>query len=354
MPIYTVESGKKYLVRIHVRGKPKTKTIYGTRREAEKFEAKWRLELEELGESEYRNAPQFSTFCLSEYAKHAKTHLKASTWRNRRYQIATLVEHFGKKRLDKITAADVAKFQAHRVEKDGVRPSKVNDDTKVLRAILNWAREQGVPAKVPRFRPLPERGTKKRVIAWTPEQCETLLAAMQEKAPHLVAITVTLLNTGMRKGEALQLRWRDVDLTAGVIYVRPSEEWQPKNNKPREIPVGPTLDAVLRAHKAVVKGPHCFPSKAGRPYARWPQRDWDEARKHSKVPGSPHTCRHTFASLFLQGCPDLFLLAQILGHSHGRVTELYSHLMPDHLERARGVVSIGLPAVKAKGGDDGR
>jgi hypothetical protein len=36
----------------------------------------------------------------------------------------------------------------------------------------------------------------------------------------------------------------------------------------------------------------------------------------------------------------MFLLAKILGHSHSRVTEIYSHLLPDHLARARNAVDI--------------
>jgi hypothetical protein len=39
--------------------------------------------------------------------------------------------------------------------------------------------------------------------------------------------------------------------------------------------------------------------------------------------------------------PDLFLLAHVLGHSHQRVTELYAHLLPDHLARARNAVNLG-------------
>lgn len=50
--------------------------------------------------------------------------------------------------------------------------------------------------------------------------------------------------------------------------------------------------------------------------------------------------RHTYASLFLQRVPDLFLLAEVLGHSSTRTTKIYAHLMPDHLARARGAVAV--------------
>jgi len=52
--------------------------------------------------------------------------------------------------------------------------------------------------------------------------------------------------------------------------------------------------------------------------------------------------RHTYASHFLASVPDLFLLAQVLGHSSIRITELYSHMLPGRLNRAKNAVSIGL------------
>jgi hypothetical protein len=45
----------------------------------------------------------------------------------------------------------------------------------------------------------------------------------------------------------------------------------------------------------------------------------------------------------LKEVPDLFLLARVLGHSDARVTRLYSHLLPEHLARARNAVQFGAP-----------
>ena len=47
-----------------------------------------------------------------------------------------------------------------------------------------------------------------------------------------------------------------------------------------------------------------------------------------------------YASHFLRDVPDLFELARVLGHSHVRVTELYTHRLPGHLERARNAVDL--------------
>jgi integrase len=89
-----------------------------------------------------------------------------------------------------------------------------------------------------------------------------------------------------------------------------------------------------------------FPSREGSRYAFWPVNLFDRARKAAGLAGGPHKLRHTFASHFLATTPDLYLLAQIMGHSHAKVTELYAHLLPDHLARGRAAVSFA-PAVGA-------
>jgi site-specific recombinase XerD len=75
----------------------------------------------------------------------------------------------------------------------------------------------------------------------------------------------------------------------------------------------------------------------------------EAAEKIPAIKGGPHRARHTFASHFLTAKPDLFLLGKLLGHSHTRVTELYSHLIPEHLAEARNVVSFAADAASGAG-----
>lgn len=354
MPIYKKGPGS-YLVRLYRAGKPKSWVIHGTRKEAESFEASRLLELEAIGPTEYRTAPGFSTFCLGRYRVYAEAHLKAGTWRNRQYQIATLIEFFGQKPIDRITSSDVERFQHERLKL--VSPVKVNDDTKVLRAILRYAIQQGIPARCPDFKALPERKTKGRVKVWTTAEVEAIYRAL-DKTParrRLIPMLATMLNAGLRKGEVLALEWSAVDLNAGALLIYPNEEWQPKNGEPREVPIGRVLRGILESLPRDSKR-WVFPvsrrqkgaQEPGR-YAQWPQNTFDAAIRDAGVGGSPHVARHTYASHFLSSRPDLFLLAQVMGHSHTRVTELYSHLLPEHLERARDAVSLGPPLLLTAG-----
>jgi integrase len=342
----------RYEVRLYRAGIPKAWIVHGTKRQAENFEAARKLEFEAIGPTEYRTAPGFSNFCLGRYRVYAEARLKAKTWRNRQYQIATLVGFFGQKPLDRITSADVERFQHERLLTVGA--VKVNDDTKVLRAILRYAVEQGVPARVPAFRALPERKKSGRVKVWTAAEVEKLYMAIQATSPRLLGMVVVMLNTGLRAGEVLALEWTAVDLDRGLLLIYPNEDWQPKNGEPREVPIG-------RAALPWLSGPRAskrwvFPASRRAPgaktisrYVGWPQKAFDRAVKLAGIGGSPHVCRHTFASHFLPAQPDLFLLAKVMGHSHTRVTALYAHLLPDHLERARDAVCFPAPLALADG-----
>jgi len=348
MPIYPrVRNGKRernvYRVRVSANGKNHEKTFRGTKKEAVAFEARWQLELEAKGHADSRVAPTFLNFCVGSYKIHAENHLKAGTWAIRQHQIKRLVQHFGLLQLTKIGPREVEKYHRARLS-DGVRPVTINDEVKVLRAILSYARSIDVPAANPKLKRLPERATRGRVMVWSESEVETLYMAMAAKAPELLPITVALINTGMRKGEALALEWTSIDFRRELIEIYPSEYWSPKNGKPREVPIGSALMPWLERDKEKRKSKRwVFPSSTGERYAAWPTKKWDRARDAAGVGGSPHICRHTFASHFLANVPDLFLLAAVLGHSHSRVTELYSHLLPDHLERARNAVVLPTP-----------
>lgn len=346
MPIYP--RGDKWRVVIWFKNKSREFVLSGTKEQARAFEAAKRVEFQSSDpEALLRDIPSFRDFAEGPYRTHAKAHLKKRTWSNRTYTLATLLDHFGGERLNAIHVAKVEAYKHARVE-EKIRASTINDELKVLRAVLAYARELGVPMGEPKFKNLPMRGVKRQVTFWTTDQVMALLASCREHAPEIEALVVFLLNTGCRKGEALALEWSAVDLKRGYIYIEPSEEWQPKDGEPREIPISDDLRPYLERPRK--KDRYVFTTRNDDRYAFWPQRKFDMARKKAGLKGGPHTTRHTYATHFLASRPDMYLLGQILGHSTSYVTELYGHLLPDHLERARNAVSFGLRAPLEHGG----
>lgn len=187
------------------------------------------------------------------------------------------------------------------------------------------------------------------------------------------ALVRFLAETGCRRSEGINLLWSRVDLKTGMARIWSDADGDDEDggdgyevkSREREVTLPDGLVHVLKEQKLRVgDSPWVFPVRTnrasrgdkaktkGEKYAAWPKHTWARAlakatelrRKTDKaapeIVGGPHRLRHTFASLFLAVKPDLFALGRVLGHSHTRVTELYSHLLPDHLAATRNVVTL--------------
>jgi integrase len=168
----------------------------------------------------------------------------------------------------------------------------------------------------------------------------------------------TLAATGMRRGEALALRWRDISLDAGTVSIRRSAgvvrnageasvmvEGAPKSGKPRVVDLDAATVALLRAHRkqrgamalqlarddALVFGDH-----EGRPrdpdgMSRRFKRDLALCRKAgADVPVVRlHDLRHTHATILLSAREPVHVVSRRLGHASPTVTmTVYAHVLP--------------------------
>ncbi len=367
MPVYPKPGRGKntHLVVVWIKGKRHDRVFHGKKAEAEAYEARLRVELEAGTAAPTRNAPHFSNFCVERFKPHAQMHLRASTWSARRYQIAALVEHFGDKRLTDFRVEDVEAYKRARLASLH-KPRTINTELAVLRAIFTFAAKQRAPHSRPVIQSLPVIG-RGRVTFWNDAQMASLFESVEACSPDTMGIVVFLANTGCRKGEAIAAEKSWIDMKRKLITITPSECWQPKDNEPREIPISATLLPWIE-RAMPTPGQWLFPAKGGGRHKIWIKRPFERAkacagrcaacwkkdpkgwrRERCKacgpaLRGGPHTLRHTFASHFLKACPDMFLLAQVLGHSETKMSKTYAHLLPAHLERARDAVNLG-PAV---------
>jgi integrase len=340
MPIYPKNRKKETLrrrVTVWAHGRQHEEIVHGTWSEADEHERRMRAELGARGRLKERIAPRFSDFCRETYAPFAVTHLGMATWRKvRRYQVATLAEFFGGYRLTEMTNEIVDDYKRARLRE--VRPSSVNNELRVFKTMLKWAAdERDLPVPTLKIRRL--KVPAPRVKVWSSADVGKLFASAASLDPELVPMLEFLLNTGCRKGEAIAAEWVWMDSGGRTLSIPSTEFWRPKNGLPREVPIGDALLATLRG-LARRSDRWLFPNAHGERFAEFPNKRFAAVVKAAKLRGSPHTCRHTFASHFLAVVPDLHQLAEILGHSQTRVTELYTHLLPGHLDRARNAVNL--------------
>lgn len=321
---------------ISVAGKPLEWIVEGGKTEAEAFEALKRTELR-VESLSTRVAPRFSEFCRLHYVPFVKTNLKKTTWAPRLYTIATLAEFFGEMKLIEIGASDVETYKG--IRSPELAASSMNAELRTLGTVLRHASAAGFPAQVPPIRYL--REPEGRVKVWNMAELSRLFVEAGKRSPEMLRMIVFLLNTGMRKGECLAAEWSWVDFPARMLSIPATAEWTPKSGRAREVPISDacmeTLTVPRRSDRWI------FPSRWSRQHARFPDPMFEEIQRAAGLSGGPHSLRHSFASHFLQTVPDLFLLAKVLGHSHGRVTELYAHLLPEHLNRARNAVNLSPP-----------
>lgn len=322
------------------KGKQHEWVVKGSKRDGDEFEALKRLEFQaKAGEVERRVAVSFFELSV-EYAAHAKAHLKASTWQSRKFQIDALTTHMGEVRVTELGPGYVDSFKRAR-DAEKLKASSINNELRVFGTVLRWGREMGHRIPLFRWKRLPERGEKK-ARAFSDEEIERIFAACREKAPSLLPLLIFLLNTGMRKGEALACEWSWVDFGTNMLHIPSTEYWQPKSGKGRDVPMSDATRALLSAMHADPKrdARWVFTHRFGGRLAQFPKELWSYVTKEAKLTGGPHQLRHTYASHFLRNGGKMRTLADILGHSQTRITEIYSHLLPGELEHARNTVNI--------------
>ncbi len=166
-----------------------------------------------------------------------------------------------------------------------------------------------------------------------------LTACRAQKWPRLYLLVLLALTTGCRRGELERLRWRDVDLEAGLMSIH-----ETKNGQPR---VAPLTDPAIEELKRHTGAPAdlVFASKQAPGEAFTFDAQWHAALKAAGLRGVVfHTLRHSAASQLVMSGATLHDVGQVLGHKTLAMSQRYSHLSTQH--KAKVVRSSALGSIK--------
>ncbi|MDI6752806.1 MAG: tyrosine-type recombinase/integrase [Thermodesulfobacteriota bacterium] len=145
-----------------------------------------------------------------------------------------------------------------------------------------------------------------------------------------------LLNSGLRCGEALHLRRRDLEPTTGKLWVRNG-----KGGKDRGLWLCEADVNLLMGYFANQPGGHedlIFTNLKGGPlsdrYVRYMVAEVAVSAGITYKHVHPHTLRHTFATDLLRATKNLRLVQKALGHERIGTTQIYTHIVDEELEDA--------------------
>jgi integrase len=265
-----------------------------------------------------------------------------------------LIPAFGRMLTRDLTRKRIHKFLIAKLS-SGLKHGTVRVIYAALRRLLSVAVNDGLflanpAAKLGRELRLEgedKRTRQEQIKAFTTEQLQTFLKAVERVHAAYVPFFVTLALTGMRLGEALGLQWDDLNSDDRTIRVQHALSQgrveTPKSGHGRTVDMADTLVTILqrvrlrlpermKRHKWSEMPPWVFCTRAGTPLE--PHNVRKVFRKCLRAAGlprhfTPHSLRHTFASVLLQEGESVQYVQEQLGHaSHTMTVDTYGKWLP--------------------------
>jgi len=262
-------------------------------------------------------------WCKSEQQKAIKDKSK---------RLRRMVHFFGTDlRLSDIDAQTLEGYKAHR-SAEQIQPATINRDLANFKHLLSKAVEWGVLSENigTRVKLLKVQNQSLRYLSG--EELKSLLDAASR---YLKSLIILAVNTGLRKGELLALKWADVNFRTGYI-----ELLDQKNGQLSYIPMNPDVKEALRKIPHRLDSPYVFSKKNGHPPVDI-KYHFHKALKQSGIPHCNfHSLRHTFASHLCMSGVDLLTVRELMRHKSYSMTLRYSHLSSQHTKRAVDTLSF--------------
>jgi integrase/recombinase XerD len=237
-----------------------------------------------------------------------------------------------------VTATDLREFIYH-LKDLGLQPSSIRRNVSALRTYFAFLLAEGVVVADPTDRVELPRAWRRLPGVLTRDEVALLLDA-PDPADRLFWRDKALLEfayaSGVRVGELISVKVRDVDLQEGLALVFG------KGSRERIVPLGraalQALIVYLREIRPTLAGNRgegvVFLNARGTPLSR--MGVWKILRRHVERAGiakrvTPHTLRHSFATHLLEGGADLASVQEMLGHADIATTQIYTHVEREYL-----------------------
>lgn len=230
---------------------------------------------------------------------------------------------FGERPVSEIGRQEVAR--AHASWK--ATPRQANYALAVLSKVLKWAQEQGYRksdedacAGIERYR---ESKRQRYLRQDELERLGGVLARRSEHGdnPYVIAAIRTLILTGARLSEVLELRWEHVDWDGNRLCLPDSKTGA------KVILLSQAAREVLAAVPRIEQNPWVFAGQLHGTHLVNIHKAWSAIRKEANIPDVRiHDLRHSYASVAVGLGGSLPIIGHLLGHSQPQTTARYAHV----------------------------
>ena len=363
----------------NLQGKPikKTKTVHGTKKEAEIELAKFVADVQN-GMVIEGKALKFSEFTEIWKRDYGSKELAPSTYKRYCRMLETrLLPYFGHFYVNKIKPTDIMQFYdllskdtqlIRKKDNNGSKTLKplsgktILEHHRLLRAMLHKAVYWQVIVSNPAERVQPPKAKKPKRKYYDDDQCKILLENLEqldeEQIKYKTAIILTVF-TGVRLGELMGLEWNDIDFRNGIVSINRSSQYladtgvftkMPKTESSiREVAIPDFVISLLEEYKLWyeeqkslygelwINSNRLFVQADGKPMHPSTISKWFV--KFIEQIGLPvinfHGLRHTNATLLIAQNIDVAVVAARLGHAQITTTfNFYVHPIIAHNKKA--------------------
>ena len=359
---------RRWLVRWYVgltgegRRKYSSKMIHGTKRDAQRY-LNSVLRSRDLGQYVEPARMSLDQYLDQWLEKSARMRVTLRTYEGYQKLLKRYVRpEFGGRRLDQLRPLEIQGLIG-KLEDRGLSPKTIRLAVGVLSMALKQAVRWGMLASNPATLVDLPKQRRTEMQALSKEEVARFRAAA--KGTRHAVLFDFMLASGCRPGEALAIRWADLDLETGEVMIQralTTVDGRPVFGSPktagsrRRIPLPSALAGSLVRHRlaqaeqALMLGPVydreldlVFANEAGGPLElrNLARRHLKPALKAAKLPVSLrlYDLRHTHATLLLAEGVHPKVAAERLGHATTRMTlDVYSHVLPGMQEGAAKVI----------------
>lgn len=268
----------------------------------------------------------FKELALQWLEIYVKNNNKYSEYINKKYIMnSDLIPYFGNIPIENISGYTIEQYKSNLLNNKKLSPKSINNRLCILSRCLRSAQEWGFSKEIPKIKLLKVPPQKYDYL--TEEETIILLEHATGMWKEMILLTV---RTGLRYGEITALRWKDINLSSGILTVNRNIvrniECSPKNNKLRIVPLTKNLIEML--NKMDNSSEFVFHDKKGFPLKHDFCRDNLHAickKANLRLIGW-HCLRHSFASHLASRNNSIVAIKELMGHSDIKTTMRYAHV----------------------------